>query len=120
MTSTKNNSRKNIMILASPILLFFVLLIPYSWINQAFLVDWFGCGCPKIDAYGNIIHPTFNANVFTSLFWHFITLCTTVISFILSKRIPKEKMRIRILYVISIFVMSLFITYQFCQMMMWN
>ena len=67
----KSKIVKNAAVLISPLLSFAVLLVPYSWANQAFIVDWFGCGCPKVDELGNIIHPDFNANDFTALFWLF-------------------------------------------------
>lgn len=111
---------KKIAILATPLLLFVILLIPYSWVNQQFIVEWFGCGCPKLDELGNTVYPDFNANDFTALFWLFISICATAISVLLSKRIRKDKMWLRILYVICMFAVSLLITHQFCQMMMWR
>lgn len=111
---------KKITILATPLLLFVILLIPYSWANQRFIVEWFGCGCPKIDEFSNTIYPDFNANDFTALFWLFVSICATVISVFLAKRIPKDKMWLRILYVVCVFAVSLLITHQFCQMMMWS
>ena len=120
MNPNKNNLVKNIAILAAPLLLFAILLIPYSWANQRFIVEWFGCGCPKVDELGNIVHPGFNANDFTALFWLFISVCTTAVSVLLSKRIPRDKMWFRLLYIIGMLSVSLLITYQFCQMMMWD
>ena len=111
---------KKIVVLAAPLLLFAVLLIPYSWANQQFIVDWLGCGCPVIDEFGNMVENNFNANDFTALFWLFISICTTIISVFLSRNIPKDKMWLRVLYVIGILLISLLITYQFYQMMMWN
>jgi len=111
---------KNIAVLLTPILLFAVLLVPYGLANQHFIVDLLGCGCPAMDEYGNIIHSDFNANSFTALFWLFVSACVTVISVFLSKRIPKEKMWLRVLYIVTMLVVSLLITYQFYQMMMWN
>ena len=107
-------------ILLSPILLFAVLLVPYSFVNQHLIVDWLGCGCPVIDEAGNIVENNFHANDFTALFWLFISVCVTGISVLLSKRIPKETMWYRILYVAGMLLISLVITDQFCQMMMWN
>ena len=107
-------------VLASPLLLFVILLVPYSWANQQFIVDWLGCGCPVVDEFGNMVENNFNANDFTALFWSFISICATVVSALLSKRIPREKMWLRVLYIIGMFLVSLLITYQFCQMMMWK
>ena len=113
-------SIKMIAILLIPLLLFAILLVPYSLVNQHFIVDWLGCGCPVIDEAGNMVENNFNANDFTALFWLFISICVTAISVFLSKRIQKEKMWFRVLYILGMFLVSLLITYQFCQMMMWN
>ena len=111
---------KKIAVLVAPLLLFAALLIPYSWVNQQFIVEWFGCGCPVLDEFGNMVKNNFNANDFTALFWLFISICATVISVLLSKRILKEKIWLKVLYVIGMLLASLLITYLFCQMMMWN
>ena len=113
-------SIKTIAVLLTPILVFAILLIPYSLVNQHFIVDWLGCGCPVIDEAGNMVENNFNANDFTALFWLFISICVTAISGFLSKRIPKEKIWLRVLYVVGMLLLSLLITYQFYQMMMWN
>ena len=111
---------KKIAVLVSPLLLFVVLLVPYSWANQQFIVEWLGCGCPIMDEFGNMVENRFNANDFTALFWLFISACTTIISVFLSRSIPKEKIWLRVLYVIGMLLVSLWITYQFYQMMMWK
>ena len=111
---------KKIVILMTPILLFAVLFVPYSLANQHFIVDWLGCGCPVIDEAGNMVENNFNANDFTALFWLFISACVTAISVFLSKIIPKEKVWLRVLYIVGMLVLSILITYQFCQIMMWR
>ena len=117
---SKSKILKNAAVLISPLLSFAVLLVPYSWVNQAFIVEWFGCGCPTVDEMGNYVESVFNANDFTSLFWTFISICATVRSVFLSKRIPKKMRWLRIAYVIAIFVVSLLISKNFCQLMMWK
>ena len=116
----RNSLIKNTAILITPLLLFVVLLVPYCLINQHYIVEWFGCGCPTVDEMGNYVESVFNANDFTSLFWTFISICATVISFFISKRIPKKMLWLRIAYVIAIFVVSLLISKNFCQLMMWK
>ena len=113
-------SIKMMAILLTPLLLFAIFLVPYSLVNQHFIVDWLGCGCPVIDEAGNMVENNFNANDFTALFWLFISICVTAISVFLSKRIQKEKMWFKVLYILGMFLVSLLITYQFCQMMMWD
>ena len=111
---------KKIVILMTPILLFAILFVPYDLVNQHFIVDWLGCGCPVIDEAGNVVENNFNANDFTALFWLFVSACVTAISAFLAKRIPKEKVWLRVLYIAGMIVISLLITYQFCQMMRWS
>ena len=105
-------------ILAAPLLAFAVLFLPYAWLNQAYIVDWLGCGCPVIDDFGNIVENNFNANDFTALFWLFVSLCTTAASAFLSGRIPKKWGRV--LYVAGMLLMSLLIADQFRQLLAWS
>ena len=109
---------KKIAVLLTPILLFAVLFVPYSLVNQHFIVDWLGCGCPVIDTAGNMVENNFNANDFTALFWLCVSACVTALSAFLSKRIPKEKAWLRVLYIVGMLVLSILITYHFCLMMM--
>ena len=112
---------KKILILLLPLLLFFILLVPYSYANSGFIVDWLGCGCPKVDVEtGEMIHDYFSANDFTACFWLAVSLCVTVVSAFLTKLLPKNKVWLKILYVVLMLVASLFISYQFIQVMMWN
>jgi len=116
MKSTIN--LKNIIILLLPLILFAVLVVPYSYLNSEYLVDIFGCGCPQIDENGNMVENKFNANDVTAIFWFCVTIVVTVISGFLSVRLPKLWMRI--VYTASMFGVSLVITYLLIQSMMWN
>lgn len=113
----KNNFKT--LVFASPLLLFPILLIPYSLLNRHVLVKVLGCGCPKVDELGNIITPDFNANDFTSVFWTLVAVCATVIALLLSRRF-KEKPAVRIVYVLAVFAISLLISAKFSTMMMWK
>lgn len=111
---------RTIALLMTPILLFFVLFVPYQILNQEVLVDVFGCGCPKIDENGEMIESYFSANDFTTLFWLFVAAASTVGSVFLSKLIPREKIWLRAVYIVAILAISLFTAYTFRQNMMWN
>ena len=102
---------KRVAILLIPLLLFAVLFIPYNWANQQFIVKWLGCGC---------IESNFNANDFTALFWLFVSICAIAISVLLSKRIPREKLELKVLYIFGMSLTSFLISCLFCQMMRWN
>ena len=118
----KKNCVKMIALFIAPLFLFAILLLPYSWLNSAVIVDVFGCGCTEIDESGKLItYSKINANDVTVLFWMFVAICATVLAIFISiKKIPREKNWLRVVYVVGIFVISLFIAYSFSQMMLWK
>lgn len=111
---------KNFAKLLCPILAFPVLFIPYQLLNSAVIVKWLGCGCPKVDESGEMIHNYFSANDFTAIFWLVIAVCVTVLSAFLSKELFTEKKWTRVLCVVGVFVVSVFIAYWIIQTLMWN
>ena len=106
--------------LIAPLLLFFVLYIPYGLLNSAVLVDWLGCGCPivKVDESGEMIYNSFNANDFTRIFWFVIAMIVTVLSWLLSKNILKKKW-VRAMYTVGMLAVSLVVMCWFVRSMMW-
>ena len=70
----------------------------YYFINVTFLVDIFGCSCPKFDEDMNLLPNQFNTNDFTRLFWLFVALALAIISIIISRRI--EGRRKKFIYLI--------------------
>ncbi len=110
---------KKLLLLAVPIIMFFILVVPYKYANQELIVDWLGCGCPQLDETGNMIENNFNANDFTRVFWAAISVIATSLAVFLSKTIPSEKRWLRIAYVIFVFVSAISISYMFCQSMLW-
>ena len=115
----KLHIRKFFMCIA-PLLLFPILFIPYAWLNGAVIVDWLGCGCPKITASGEMIDNYFSANDFTRIFWLVVAMGITAIAWLQSKAIFTEKKWARITYVAAIFVVSIFIAYKFSCYMLWS
>jgi len=115
---SKTKVLKQGLLLISPLLLFVLLVVPYNWANRTYIVDWLGCGCPQIDSWGNIVHPAFNANDFTGLFWLVVTVCVTGISVVLSRHLSKRWLRV--VYVTGMLTVSLLISYGFYRSMMWT
>ena len=115
-----NNRIKAAAILILPFFLFLLLREPYDWLNGKLIVEWLGCGCPQKDAFGNYFTPKFNANHFNRLFWLLIAVCTTVVSFLASGKVLKNKKLLRALYVIGVFLVSLLIAHRYYRMMFWN
>ena len=110
---------KTILLLAVPILMLFVLVVPYKYANQEVIVEWLGCGCTQLDESGNLIENNFNANDFSRVFWAVIAVVATVISFFVSKKAINENKLIRIAYVALTFVLSSVLSYMFVQSMLW-
>jgi len=81
---------KNYWHCAVPLLLF----LPYYLANMYFLVDIFGCGCPKFDDEMNLLPNQFNANDFTQLFWLLVALALVIVSIIVSRKIEDRKERV--------------------------
>ena len=110
---------RSVIRLISPILAFPVLYIPYALLNSAVIVDWLGCGCPKIDASGEMIHDYFSANDFTRIFWFIIAVGVTVLAWFLSKKVLEKKW-VRVVYTAGMFVVSMLVMSWIVQRMMWN
>ena len=106
--------------LIAPIGAFPVLYIPYSLLNSTVLVKWLGCGCPKVDASGELIHDYFSANDFTAIFWLVIAIGVMVLSWFISRDVFLEKKWARVVYVAGVFGVSLIAAYWIIQRMMWN
>ncbi|MBP3593259.1 MAG: hypothetical protein J6J44_01930 [Lachnospiraceae bacterium] len=110
---------KSLIKLIAPILAFPILFLPYQLLNSAVIVKWLGCGCPKVDASGEMIHDYFSANDFTRVFWIVVAVGVTVFSWFVSKKVL-GKNRARVLYVAGIFVASLFIATWVTGQLLWS
>ena len=89
-----------------PILLFPIWYIPYRWVNENYIVNWLGH--PKDAA------PTaFNVNDLAGIFWIVIAILATILSVTFSKKLLSGKLRV--LYIIGVFVVSLGLAYLFTQ-----
>ena len=112
-------SLKNAFKLSCPVLVFPVLFIPYAFLNSKVLVECLGCGCPKVNASGEMIHDYFSANDFTRIFWLVIAVGVTVSAWVLSKKVLEKKW-VRVVYTIGIFVVSLLVMSWIVRSMMWS
>jgi len=111
---------KKIFMSVAPLLLFPALFIPYAWLNGAVIVDWLGCGCPKITASGEMMDDYFSANDFTRIFWLVVAVGVTAISSFQSRVIFAEKKWARICYTVAVFVVSFFIARKFSGYLLWS
>ncbi|MCL2489049.1 MAG: hypothetical protein FWE80_10235 [Oscillospiraceae bacterium] len=101
-----------------PLLLFPVLCIPYTILNQNVIVNWLGCGCPRIDEQGNIVKH-FNANNFTALFWDAVALTAVILFLYNIKKLP-IKWYYKVLQLLLVIIASVFIMMKFNASMQWN
>ena len=114
-----NLKMRDVVKLTAPVLAFPVLYIPYALLNSAVIVNWLGCGCPKVDASGEMIHDYFNANDFTRIFWFVIAVAVTVLAWVLSKKVLEKKL-VRVVYTAGMFVVLLFVMGWIVRSMMWS
>lgn len=111
---------KKLLVLLSPLGLFLVLLYPYSLFNRAYVIDWFGCSCPRVDKTGKLVTDFFSANDFTELFWLAVALCTVLLSLIPASRVLKGRVGTRVIYHVGILAASLALCIEFTLMMQWK
>ena len=99
---------KNTLLLLLPIVLIFALIIPYAILLDGVIVDWLGCGCPRVDAQGNSYYAAFNANDFTEVFWYGLSGVAALLGFWFSgKVIPRKWLWLRILYLVILVAIAL-------------
>ena len=111
---------KKLFLSVAPLLVFPALFFPYAWLNSAVIVDWLGCGCPKISSSGEMIDDYFSANDFTRIFWLVVAVGVTVLSWILANIMFTKKKWVRIVYTVAVFVVSVFLAVRFSQYMLWS
>ena len=88
------------------LLIFPVLLIPYSLLNRTVIVNWLGCGCPKVDIQGNVVN-SFNANDLTNIILNSIILVVIAITIFNVRNL--EKWYFKLVYIAGITTAGLLI-----------
>ena len=97
---------KKVLLSLLPIFILIALPIPYMWLQQDVLSKIFGCGCSE---------HSFNANTFTIIFWYLIAVVNTILAITISKKVMKNKIALRFIYILIIaaisFVSAYFLIY---------
>ena len=97
---------KKVLLSLLPIFILIALPIPYMWLQQDVLSTIFGCGCSE---------HSFNANTFTAIFWHLIAVVNTILAITISRKVMKNKIALRFIYILIIaaisFVSAYFLIY---------
>ncbi len=96
--------------------LYFYHLVTFGlvhFINQSFVLEWFGCGCVPV-SQENKLHIPINANDVTRLYYF---ICLLFLLFFAIKE--SRGMEKRVLYIASVMIVNLFFSFIFIQMMMW-
>ncbi len=92
----------------TPLLLYPILFIPYSFINSKVIVNILGCGCEE----------GFNANHFTRIFWGVVAVAAIVLSALITRK-SENKFR-GIVDTVLVAVISVILSYYFSALMMWK
>ena len=95
-----------------------VMFLPYHILNTKLLVDWLGCGCPKLDEQGNEIISSFNANDFTLIFWIVAAVVVIIISLFNMRNLAKWYSKLA--YILLIAGGSVFLAFKFHTLMQWR
>lgn len=103
-------------ILALPYLLILFITPIYNILDQKVFVKVFGCGCVPY-TQTNMFNINFNANNLRFVVYIILSIALTILGIFLSKRI--ESKISKIIYVITIFVINILLTFKICQLCMW-
>lgn len=103
-------------ILALPYLLILFITPIYNILDQKVFVKVFGCGCVPY-TQTNMFNINFNANNLRFVVYIILSIALTILGIFLSKRI--ESKILKIIYVITIFVINILLTFKICQLCMW-
>ena len=104
-------------ILLLPYLLMIFLTPIYNILDQKIFVEIFGCGCVPY-TQTNMFNIDFNANDLRLLVYNILAVAITVLGLFLSKKIESKK--IKIIYILTIFVFNIFLAFKISQLYMWG
>jgi len=105
-------NKKNYLLL--PYLLGIFILPLYNYLDKKFFLNIFGCGCVPI-SQTNMLNIPYNANDLRLTVYLVLSVILTIVSIIFSKTLEDDK----ILYVISVLIVNLIITFVTWKMFMW-
>ena len=88
----------------------------YNILDQKIFVEIFGCGCVP-SAQTNMFNIDFNANDLRLIVYNIFAFAFTVFGLFLSKKIENKK--VKVIYVLTIFVFNILLAFKICQLYMW-
>lgn len=103
-------------ILSLPYLLMLFITPIYNILDQKIFVKILGCGCvPSVQT--NMFNINFNANDLRQIVYIILAIAITILGLFLSKKIESRK--IKVIYIITIFILNILFAYKICQLYMW-
>ena len=103
-------------ILSLPYLLMLFFTPIYNILDQKIFVEIFACGCVP-SAQTNMFNIDFNANDLRLIVYNIFAFAFTVFGLFLSKKIENKK--VKVIYVLTIFVFNILLAFKICQLYMW-
>ena len=103
-------------ILSLPYLLMIFFTPIYNILDQKVFIEIFGCGCVP-SAQTNMFNIDFNANDLRLIVYIILAFTLTVLGLFLSKKIENKK--VKVMYVLTIFVFNILLAFKICQLYMW-
>ena len=103
-------------ILSLPYLLMIFFTPIYNILDQKIFVKIFGCGCVPY-TQTNMFNIDFNANDLRLLVYNILAVAITVLGLFLSKKIKSKK--IKVIYILTILVFNILLSFKISQLYMW-
>lgn len=104
-------------ILSLPYLLMIFITPFYNILDQKVFVKILGCGCVP-SAQTNMFNIDFNANDLRFVVYNVITVLIFVLGIFLSKKLDSKKSKV--IYIVTIVLFNLLLSYKICQLYMWG
>lgn len=105
--------------LAAPLLILPLGFLAYRPLNQWVILPWLGCGCPVMDAAGNLRAPVFCANDFTRLTALLLAAGALVFAVVNLRRLEKARTKWLYMAVCAVWIGLLAVGFVRAQLWKW-
>lgn len=109
--------KKKRVILTLPYFLMIFITPIYHMLDTKIFLKIFGCGCVP-STQTNMLNIDFNANNLRFMVYNIMAIVITVLGLFLSKKIDSKKLKV--IYVLTIFITNILLAFKICRMYMWR
>lgn len=109
--------KKKRVILTLPYFLMIFITPIYHMLDTKIFLKIFGCGCVP-STQTNMLNIDFNANDLRFMVYNIMAIIITILGLFLSKKIDSKKLKV--IYVLTIFITNILLAFKICRMYMWR